>query len=174
MYQNYDGYDKYNFIQEKREKSTSGMIYRVMNSNYNTLVNHFAHLLSQTIPNDGNIYHAFIPVSKGHKKPKVLKLLAVLELFGLATYEISGGKNIEIFIRVNDPVKLKRLSSDKYHNTLLSRIEEKRSASQITMQKFMSHNFTDEERWDIIEHYFLGREDYIDQIIEKKVPHYHE
>ena len=106
LYQNHGGYDKYNFIQEKRDKSTSGMTYRVMNSNYNTLVNHFSHLLSQTIPNDGNIYHAFIPVSKGHKKPKVLKLLSVLELFGLATYEISGGKNIEIFIRVNDPVKL--------------------------------------------------------------------
>ena len=41
------------------------------------------------------------------------------------------------------------------------------------MQKFMSYDFTDEERWDIIEHYFLGRENYIDQMIENKALHRH-
>lgn len=161
-------YDKYKFIQEKRDKGLGGMTYRVMNGNYNTIVNHFLYLLSQTVPNDGSLYHAYIPISKDGEKPKILKLLSVLELFGLASYEISGGKNIEIFIRINDPVKLKRLSSGRYHNVLLSKIEEKRDISQKTMQKFMSHDFTDEERWDIIEQYFLGREEYIDQVILQK------
>jgi ATP-dependent DNA helicase RecQ len=114
------------------------------------------------------LYHAYIPISKDGERPKILKLLSVLELFGLATYEIYGGKNIEIFIRINDPVKLKRLSLGKYHNVLLSKIEEKRDVSQKTMQKFMSHDFTDEERWDIVEQYFLGREEYLDQLILEK------
>lgn len=55
----------------------------------------------------------------------------------------------------------------KYRNTILADIDKKRNIAQKTVQKFMANTFSDEERWDIIEHYFIGKDDYIDFIIEK-------
>ena len=51
-------------------------------------------------------YMGYIPATIGGKQNPVMRLLAVLEIFGLASYEVRGGQNLEIFVRVNDPQKI--------------------------------------------------------------------
>jgi len=91
----------------------------------------------------------------------------MLEMFGLATYELSGGRNSQIFVRINDPLKLKRLSeSEKYKNILLTEIEERHKRAAKIVNNFMLLDKTNNERWDIIEHYFLGYDELINYELE--------
>lgn len=155
--------DRYRFIQQRKKQSNEMELeYRIMNSNYSTFGNYLTRQISQCIPNDSdNSYSAYIAISNGEKKTDMLQLSIILELFGLATYEVIGGKNTEIFIRINDPLKIKKLSNSNYRNSILSEVENKKRKSQEVLQKFMCSKLSDEERWDVIENYFLGNEEYV-------------
>ena len=155
--------DKYKFIQRRKSTIKSMEVeYRVMNGNFSTLGNYLVRQLAQCAPNNShNIHSSYIAISKGDKKTDVLQLSILLELFALATYEVVGGKNTEIFIRINDPLKIKRLATSNYRNTILADIERKRKKSQEVLQCFMKSKLSDDERWDIIENYFLGNEEYV-------------
>ena len=155
--------DKYKFIQMRKSQTKSMEVeYRVMNGNFSTLGNYLVRQLAQCEPNNSqNVHSSYIAISKGDKKTDVLQLSILLELFALATYEVVGGKNTEIFIRINDPMKIKRLAVSNYRNTILTNIERKRKKSQEVLQYFMRSKLSDDERWDIIENYFLGNEEYV-------------
>ncbi|MEG2411518.1 MAG: helicase-related protein [Clostridium sp.] len=154
--------DKYRFVQQRKTKGSNEFEYRVMNSNYSTFGNYMVRQISKCVPNNGsNIHSAYIPMSRDNVKSDIMELSILLEVFGVATYEIIGGKNTEIFIRINDPIKIKMLSSGKYRNEILTSIEKKRKNSQEVLQKFMLSNLSNDERWDVIEDYFLGNEDVV-------------
>lgn len=74
---------------------------------------------------------------------------------------------MEIFVRVNDPVKLKRLSDGKYNNKLLTEIRRRHKSAQNIMMHFLQKQLTSEQRWNIIENYFLGKEDYVEQCLDE-------
>ena len=91
----------------------------------------------------------------------------MLEIFDLATYEMVGGKNPQIFIRVNDPQKLSAISKAKeYRNMILSRIEKHHKRSAMIIDRFMSIELSNQNRWDLIEKYFLGFDGEIDRVLE--------
>ena len=115
--------DRYKFIQMRKSQINSMEVeYRIMNSNY------LVRQLSQCAPNNSeNIHSSYVAISNSNKKTDVLQLSILLELFALATYEVVGGKNTEIFIRINDPMKIKRLSMSNYRNTILTDIEREKS-----------------------------------------------
>lgn len=154
--------DKFKFIQERKAHNRDELIYRVMNSNYTILKNYLSRLISQCSPNiSKNTFSTYVAISKNNNQNNIVYLAILLELFGLASYEIIGGKNTEIFVRVNDPAKLRRLSQSNYSNGILTDIERKRNRSQKVLMEFMKKKMTDEERWNIIEDYFLGRDEKI-------------
>jgi hypothetical protein len=154
--------DKFKFIQSRRGISEE-QNYRIMNANYSNLKNNIARVISGCSNlNSENEYLTFIPQQSG-SKPPILFLAILLELFGLASYQIIGGMNTEIFIRVNDPLRLKRLSELNYSNGLLTEIERKRKRSQEILSNFMTKEFDDEERWNLIEEYFLGKDDLVNE-----------
>ncbi len=93
-------------------------------------------------------------------------MASILQLFGLASYEITGGRNLQISITVTDPSKLLDIAaSTSYRNAVLSDIEAKHKRAVKIMQNFMSKNFTDKERWEIIEEYFLGHDSNVDTLL---------
>ena len=99
---------------------------------------------------------------QGQKYSEFQLVASILEMFNLATYELTGGKNPQIFVRINDPLKLKRLSdSPTYRNSLLSDIENRHKRAVKIVNSFMTHDKTDKERWDIIENYFLGNDELV-------------
>jgi cytidylate kinase len=83
-------------------------------------------------------------------------------LLGLASYEIRGGEKAEVFIRINDPDKLERLAEEKqYTNQVLKHIQERHRHNERLLEKFFATDMSDEERWELIEQYFLGNENYV-------------
>ncbi len=149
--------DRLRFVASRRSPSGGETVYRIMNSGYLSMTDYLLRLAQQCAPGKDGIYQAFIPSGKNGSQPERIRLLCFLELFGLATYEVDGGKNTGIFVRVNDPEKLIQIARGKYTNRLLTEIRRRHRSSQELMLKFLSGDFTSRQRWDMIEEYFLGR-----------------
>jgi len=81
-----------------------------------------------------------------------------LSIFDYITYEITGGEEPEIFIRLNDPDKVKNIVMGNIHysNNYVSKAKQKHDRDVAIMLKFFKDIKTDEERWTYIEEYFLG------------------
>ncbi|MDN0069018.1 DEAD/DEAH box helicase [Collinsella ihumii] len=89
-------------------------------------------------------------------------LVELLQALELATYEARGGDNPEIFVRINDPIKLKTLSTDsRYSNSVLKEQNERHDYAERVITRFFMTPMSTEERWDLIEEYFLGNDDYV-------------
>ncbi|OPJ62559.1 DEAD/DEAH box helicase [Clostridium oryzae] len=156
--------DKYKFIQYRKSQPEGHDIeYRIMNSNYITIGSYLLRELIQCAPNrENNVHSSYICLQKSEKRSDIIQLATILELFRLGTYELVGGKNTEIFIRINDPMKIKRLANGDYSNGVLKDIERKRRKSQNVLKGFMEGDFNDDERWEIIENYFLGNDEFVE------------
>lgn len=89
-------------------------------------------------------------------------LAELLQALELAAYEVRGGDNPEIFVRLNAPTKLKALSSDpKYRNSVLKEQNERHDYSERVITGFFMTSMSTDERWDLIEEYFLGNDEYV-------------
>jgi hypothetical protein len=116
-------------------------------------------LARQCPPDDDGVFQAFIPIGRNGRRSERLRLFALLELLGLASCQMEGGQNMEIFVRVNDPGKAAFLAEEKYTNRVLTEIRRRHRSAQEIMMGFLLGGFSSDERWDIIEDYFLGRGD---------------
>ena len=94
-----------------------------------------------------------------------MRLLSILELFGLASYEVTGGRSVEIFVAANDEKALLSLDARAYENRLLTDIDRRRTAAQELMDRFLTAELPDGARWDVIEEYFLGRSESVNKAL---------
>ncbi|MEZ0535776.1 helicase-related protein [Caldicellulosiruptoraceae bacterium PP1] len=149
--------DRLKFIQERRNLSKDEKEYRIMNSNFATLKNYINKEILSAKPNQtDNVYSTYLALHNYGIRNHTLLLAMLLEIFNLASYEIIGGKNTEIFIRINDPNKLARLIRQNYSNSILTDINKRRENSQAILREFLLKEMTNEERWNFIEDYFLN------------------
>ena len=98
------------------------------------------------------------------------RLGSLLEMLDLATYESKGGDNPMIFVRINDPDRIKKDSeNDSFKNELLTRTAKRHEISNEIFDHFFTNTFSSEERWDYIEEFFLGatNEELFEQFPEK-------
>lgn len=80
-----------------------------------------------------------------------------LELLDLGTYEMKGGENPVVFIRLNDPDRIERDALNPgYKNHLLQKTLQKFEVSNLIFDYFFCRQFSNEERWNFIEDFFLG------------------
>lgn len=81
-------------------------------------------------------------------------------LFNYIFYEIVGGEEPEIFIQLNDPKRIENIAMDKvrYSNSYVNTVREKNERDAKILLKFFTKISSDEERWEYIENYFLGRD----------------
>ena len=80
-----------------------------------------------------------------------------LELLDIGTYEMKGGENPVVFIRLNDPERImKDANNVGYKNLLLQKTMQKFEVSNSIFDYFFCREFTNGERWDFIEDFFLG------------------
>ena len=83
------------------------------------------------------------------------------------SYEIRGGEKAEVFIRVNDPQKIEDLvTSGKYTNSVLQNIQKRHRNNEKLLAAFFAADMSDDERWELIEQYFLGNEEYVRHILK--------
>lgn len=155
--------DSLTFIQKRSANGTEST-YRVIGTNWLGLKNKLLEQLSRCRVNaDDNRFLAYVPPCREDRK--LHRLLNLLEILELATYELRGGANTEIFVRINDPMKLRYLSQGRYSNRLLRNIDRKNKAATRTLSRFFQCDLTSEQRWDVIENYFLGNEAYVNQML---------
>jgi len=124
----------------------------------------------QAAPNtpDRKKYITYLAIPKEGAKQSYQQLMAsILQLFDFASYEFIGGRNPQIFVRINDPIKLRRIaeSNREYKNSILTEIEDRHKRAVQIMNHFMVADFTTEERWELIENYFLGNDDVVDAML---------
>lgn len=94
-------------------------------------------------------------------------MASILQLFDFASYEVAGGRKLQISIRINDPAKLLQIAEDEhYTNGVLRAIEERHARSVKIMGKFMSADLKTAKRWEIIEEYFLGHDARVDKLLK--------
>lgn len=85
------------------------------------------------------------------------RLGSLLEMVNMATYEMKGGDNPMIFVRLNDPERIRKDSENSnFKNELLTRTAKRHEISNEIFDHFFTNTFTSKERWDFIEEFFLG------------------
>ncbi len=100
-------------------------------------------------------YIGYISLASDDNSTTSLKLLSI---FDYITYEVAGGEEPEIFIRLNDPNKVQSivLGNTFYSNNYVSRAKQKHDRDVAVLLRFFNDLKNDEERWNYIEDYFLG------------------
>lgn len=111
--------------------------------------------MSRTV--DCSYYSGYIRLVPNDRSSIALKILSI---FDYITYEVAGGEEPEIFIRLNDPNKIKNivLENTAYSNNYVKKAKEKHERDVDVLKKFFNDLNTDEQRWDFIEKYFLGED----------------
>ncbi len=104
---------------------------------------------------DESSYSSYMNIANDEWSNIALKLLSI---FDYISYEILGGEEPEIFIRLNDPQKIKNivLGNTYYSNNYVNRAKQKHDRDVNVLLRFFNYLSSDIERWDYIENYFLG------------------
>lgn len=152
------------FLQQRKE--IDGYKYRIFNNQYlasfTSLTNRLSNLFGNT---DEYIINRYV-TNKESNSINYIRLGYFLEMLELGTFEIKGGENPMVFIRLNDPLRIERDSNNNsYNNTLLSKTLEKHHLSNQIFDHFFLRSFSNDERWDFIEDFFLGSD--VDILLDK-------
>jgi len=162
--------EDWKFIVRRKEdggSSSPDSTFAIRTNRYAYLSRNLLRYLKDAKPNvDSNCYVVYLSIPKNASKQYFQQLLAsLMQMFDIASYELSGGKNPAIFVRVNDPLKLRRLveSGEGYRNSILSDIEARHKRAVSVMNRFMGEERDSGARWQIIEDYFLGNDEIVDE-----------
>ena len=142
------------FIQVKNDKLWFFKEYRIISSAYQKVKNSFIRHFDEMFEGTGDwTYEKYLSKNKDDYH---LKIASVLELLWLWSYEVEWGEFPRIFIRINDPFRIKRITEKwDYINSLVLNIENRYKRSIKYIDNFFT-KMSNEERWKFIESYFLG------------------
>ena len=150
-------------LRKRKQGNNEETVYFVSDPAYASLNRFFAQLLNQCAPNAGkDVFVRFYPLVS-NKSIEIMPLLRFLEILGFASYEIRGGEKAEVFIRINDPKKLMHLSNERYTNSVLQMIKERHRANERLLSAFFMADMGSEQRWELVEQYFLGNKEYVQE-----------
>ena len=144
-------------LQRRRRPGFDEPVYTVMGSTHMYTQNVFDRMMARCQPQQDNRYQSYRPLLQG-KPVEGMPLFKLLELLGLASYEITGGAMAEVFVRVNDPATLGALAEGSYRNAVLQEIHRRHQASAELLKAFFLAPLDNDDRWSVIEEYFLGHE----------------
>ena len=147
-------------VKRRRVEANSGKTtYRLSNGNFKELLRRPI-IKSNIVRNftsaqDTASYTGYISLMSDDTSNTALKLLSV---FDYITYEVAGGEEPEIFIRLNDPNKVRNivLGNAFYSNNYVTKAKQKHERDVAVLQKFFNDLSQDQERWNYIEDHFLG------------------
>lgn len=141
-----------NFLQSK--KFDLEVKYRVVDNAISSIVSNIRRTISTQFQSKREI----IKYLSRDSPQKILysKIGQILEIFEIGAYTVTGGENPKIFVRINDPFRLREVANNNYQNILLRDIRNRHVSGITLMEEFFSSNFSSDERWDFIEDYFLG------------------
>lgn len=112
--------------------------------------------LIRNFQNENNSkYSSYMSLSNNDRSSIALKMLSI---FNYITYEIIGGQEPEIYIRLNDPNKVRNIvyGNTYYSNKYVTKAKKKHDRDVAILLKFFKDLKSSEQRWEYIEDYFLG------------------
>ena len=93
-------------------------------------------------------------------------VLGILEAMNVLSFKMLGGANSQLYIYINQIQGMKNILNAPYNykNKLLEIVSQRHLISVKMLTYFYENDFSNEERWDLLEDYFLGK-------IPEKVKH---
>jgi ATP-dependent DNA helicase RecQ len=91
------------------------------------------------------------------RKNPLLVLVQIMELLDIAKYEIKAGDKPQYFIRINSETGLNKISSDSYYSKTVESVKKRHDNSIRIMEYFFTKLSNNDDRWRLIEEYFLGK-----------------
>ena len=138
--------------------------YRIISTLYNREFSKIESKLQSTLDDTIDETLRFITNSDSNSMTYI-RIGQFLELFDLGSYEMKGGDNPMIFLRLNDPRRIEKDSKGYYNNFILKKTLERHYLSNHIFDHFFLNEFSNDERWDFIEEFFLGKD--IDELFQK-------
>lgn len=156
------------FIQKRFNTASNQDEYRVINAAFGQVKHHSRQRFQTLFGGSSDLEQTKYIPSDPDKNKECIKLAYIMEVFGLCTYEIVGGEQPQIFIRINDPLKITRLARSRdYTNGVVAAVEQRFGLNVNLMTHFFLNNMPDEQRWQFIEDYFLGKTE--EELINQQV-----
>lgn len=158
-------------LKRKSSEASTGKetTYAIKQNRYAYISNNLKRYLRSAKPNIAeNSFVIYISIQDEYSDTAFFTFLAnILQLTDLATYQYSGGRNPAIFVRINDPLKIRRLveSDEKYRNNPLREIQERHKRAITVMNAFMGKKRSSDSSWEIVENYFLGKDALVDTLL---------
>ena len=104
---------------------------------------------------DGTMY---VVNDNGNEIKMISAVLGILESFNVLSFEMLGGEKSQLYIYINQIHILKNIVNrpEKYENKLLDNVAIRHLISVKMLTYLYENDFSSEEKWDLIENYFLG------------------
>ena len=95
----------------------------------------------------------------GQQTQEISTILGIMEAMDVLTFEMSGGADSQLYIYVNQIRNLKAIIDrpEQYKNRLLETVSERHLISVKMFTYLYEGGFTNDQIWDILEDYFLGK-----------------
>lgn len=130
--------------------------YQVFNANYEAKFAQLRNRLSKLFKGNESESHRYVSLRETSLL-NYMRLGALFEILNVGTFVSQGGEDPKIFIRINDPRKIKKDSEDKnYSNFILESVKNRHKSSCQIFEHFFTRYLDNENRWDMIEDFFLG------------------
>ncbi|MFP9117170.1 helicase-related protein [Flavobacterium sp. RNTU_13] len=142
-----------NFLQSK--KFDDRLKYRIVDGAVTQIISNIRRTINTQFQNKRSI-EKYLSRDSAQKK-LYSKIGQIIEVFEIGTYSVTGGENPKIFVRINDPFRLRQVINTNYKNILLADVRNRHISGVALMQEFFSSTMSSEERWNFIEEYFLGQ-----------------
>lgn len=137
-----------------QEIPTTPRQYKVFGNRYEGSFAHIIKLLTKLFGSVNKDPFRFL--SKENSLPYV-RIGNLMEILDCGSFEMQGGESPMIFIRLNNPEKVHYDSQNpNYQNILFEKTLEKHTVSTEIMNHFFTRSFSNKERWNFIEDFFLG------------------
>jgi RecQ family ATP-dependent DNA helicase len=143
--------DESTFLQRRSDE------YCILNVNFEAQIAQLKKIFNKLFSDKEERVVRYISAVEKGVVSNYLRIGALLELLSIGTFISQGGDNPKIFIRINDPSKIEHDGQDKrYSNSILESVMRRHQSSCQIFEHFFSRYFSNKQRWDLIEDFFLG------------------
>lgn len=146
----------------KEKETQDGSIYQILpgfNDFIHFINTHIDKLLNMSVERSNSQHELYITKSNRTEAEKTLICLGLMEMLDLLLFEVKGGDNPEIFIRVNSQLQIENdiKNAYRYQNSILNNVNNRHQISVAMLTYLFENEVNTEEFWSHIENYFLGR-----------------
>lgn len=149
-----------NSILQKRELQSGEVKYQfkvAINSYFGWVEKGFERIQNDT--KEGSLYVINKEGNQSKEGREISTVLGILEAMDVLSFEMTGGANSQLYIYVNQIRNLKKIIEhpEQYKNKLLDTVAERHLISVNMLTYLYEGGFTNEQIWNLLEDYFLGK-----------------